>query len=127
MIFLFEVAMKSYYVSKNKVYSVNGDFKYKEQIEEILENFDFKKVKKVMKTMGFEYKDKITKENLKKNARMCLETAVKNDYCSCGRFEAFNIGGLLSLRFYIDMWDIDADYLEDYLDGEYKTKLVKND
>ncbi len=119
--------MKSYFVYRNKVYSASGDFKYKEQIEEILKNFDFKKVKKVMKVMKFKYKDKLTKENLKKTARMCLETASKNDYCSCGRFEAINNGGLLSLRYYIDKQDIDADYLKDFLGGEYKTKLVEND
>ena len=79
-------------VSKEKLYVLEGDFDYETQIENILESFDFKRVKKAMKALNWKYCTSDFKEyipniqELKKTAKECLENAIKCNFSETGEF-----------------------------------------
>jgi hypothetical protein len=90
--------------------------KLTEQKDIILNDFDFEKVEKVMKTLdwkwidggvpgNFEYQPKIS--DLKHIASTCLDNVINSiddeDSCSIGGFEALKTDGMLELRFVLDV------------------------
>ena len=83
-----------------------------EQKEIILADFDFKKVERAMKSLGWEWIDENqmkyspTVNDLMKVANLCLDKVIQNQdkedvYC-IGGFEALKINGVLELRFIIE-------------------------
>lgn len=90
--------------------------KLAEQKEVIINDFDFEKVEKVMKSLNwkwidggvpgnFEYQPKIS--DLKEVASMCLDKVINSneseDSYSFGGFEALKVDGMLELRFLLDV------------------------
>jgi len=83
-----------------------------EQIDDILDNFDFDKVHKVMVFLNWKYGGSVpTVSELKENARGLLKEAVKLDlhwYSSGGfhvKHEVFEKNSYISLEFVIAEWD----------------------
>jgi hypothetical protein len=84
-----------------------------EQKEMILEDFDFKKVEKVMKSLNWEWmgegdiKYTPTISDLNRVADICLtkviESKEKEDTYSIGGFESVKINGVLELRFIVEI------------------------
>ena len=119
---------RQYSVYKDKLYRYSGDFKYDDQIEEILEEIDFELIAKMAR---IKYRDlESPKANyeegelaliLKNDAEELLRELVK-DNCgrvSCGLFTAYNDGGVLSLEFTPEGWEASTEPLcfeEDALD-----------
>lgn len=95
-------------VGKEKLYVLEGDFDYETQIENILETFDFKRVKKAMKALNWKYWTSDFKEyfpniqELKKTAKECLEHAIKCDFSETGGFLATHEFGVLNLYFVLE-------------------------
>ena len=108
-------------VDKEKLYVLEGDFDYETQIENILESFDFERVKKAMKALNWKYCTSDFKEyfpniqELKNTAQYCLEHAIKHQLSETGGFLAVHSGGVLNLYFVI----------EDTLHNFYDLKDVK--
>jgi len=84
-----------------------------EQRDIILNDFDFKKVKKVMTSLDWVWVDENqmkyhpTIDDLRKVAGFCLDNVIKSKdeegiYCA-GGFEALKINGVLELRFIVEM------------------------
>lgn len=83
-----------------------------EQRDIILSDFDFKKVKKAMTSLDWNWIDENqmkyspTIEDIVKVAEFCLDNVIKSKdkedtYCA-GGFEALKINGVLELRFVIE-------------------------
>lgn len=95
-------------LGKEKLYVLEGDFDYETQIENILETFDFKRVKKAMKALNWKYWTSDFKEyfpniqELKKTAKGCLEHAIKCDFSETGGFLATHKFGVLNLYFVLE-------------------------
>ena len=108
-------------VDEEKLYVLEGDFDYETQIENILEYFDFERVKKAMKALNWKYCTSDFKEyipdiqELKNTAQRCLEHAIKHQLSETGGFLAVHSGGVLNLYFVI----------EDTLHNFYDLKDVK--
>lgn len=90
------------------------DMNYDKQIENILENFDFKKVHKVMKFLGRKWYDQElgysvlpTKKKIKKEALRLLKSVVetKLDYNESGGLVASKYGDVLYLQFCVEEWE----------------------
>lgn len=107
------------------VYKTTGDFKYKEQIEDILNEFDFKLASQILELIDIER----TEEELKKLARELLENAIDHNRSACGGLCATNVSGLLTLYVDICEWEAcveqdtitttgDLDILRDNCNGE---------
>lgn len=88
---------------------LEGDFNYKKQIEDILENFDFEHVRESMvaldwkwvtSNLKFEYIPDI--QELKETAKHCLEGAIKSTFSETGGFLAVNSSGVLNLYFVLE-------------------------
>lgn len=83
-----------------------------EQKKIILNDFDFKKVERVMKALSWHWigKDGVkyipNESQLLTVAQFCLGQVIKSntheDMCSIGGFEALRINGVLELRFVIE-------------------------
>ncbi len=103
-----------YSVYKNKLYKYTGDFKYKDQIEEIMEELDWNLIAKMARIKYIDLespKGNYLEENLililKGDAKAILEELVENNCgrVSCGLFTAHNDGGCLSLDFTPEGWE----------------------
>ena len=78
----------------------------------ILNDFDFKKVQRVMKALKWQWvgKDGVkytpTEDDLSIVAGFCLNQVIKSkgdeDMCCIGGFEALKINGVLELRFVVE-------------------------
>ena len=85
------------------------------QINEIMENFDFKKVAKVMKKLDWVwYHDNNFRgipdlDTIEKHARQRLFEAIGNGYSSSGGFVAKYSDSNLSLTFEIDSWSCENE------------------
>lgn len=85
---------------------------YEEQIEEIMDWFDFGCVAKVMKVLEWEwhgYDGVPTEPEIRKYARGQLRYVVERNvrYSACGGFVARNEDGLLSLAFEVESWQVE--------------------
>lgn len=124
-------------VDKEKLYVLEGDFDYETQIENILESFDFKRVKKAMKVLNWKYCTSDFKEyipdiqDLKKTAKECLENAIKCNFSETGGFLATHEFGVLNLYFVLeetmhDFYDLkDVKIYEKPLNKEKILKKLK--
>lgn len=105
----------------SKLLVLEGNFNYEQQIKNILEEFDFKRVQKAMKALNWKYCTSDFKEyipdiqELKNTAQHCLEHAIKHQLSETGGFLAVHSGGVLNLYFII----------EDTLHNFYDLKDVK--
>lgn len=101
--------------SENVIYKYIGDFKYEEQVKDILDNFNWELTLKlariVYKTKDTEDRSKLSDadllEALKYDALFVLRRVYieRGDYYSYGLFTAENSGGVLSLDFTPVSWE----------------------
>lgn len=118
----------------SKLLVLEGNFNYKEQIKNILEEFDFERVKKAMKALNWKYWTSDFKEyipdiqELKNTAQRCLEHAIKHQLSETGGFLAVHSGGVLNLYFVIEDTMFEASDLKDvkiYEKPLNKEKILK--
>jgi hypothetical protein len=79
--------------------------KNKEQIEIIIEDFNFELVSSVMNSIGWVYNDSKKSpsvKELKALAKKCLLKALEDGHYSQGGFEADYLFGVLELKFVLD-------------------------
>ena len=79
--------------------------KSNDQIEIILEDFNFEIVSAVMKSINWTYDnsaDSPTVTHLRALAKKCLEKSIEQGHYSQGGFEADCISGILELRFVLE-------------------------
>lgn len=88
---------------------LEGDFNYKKQIKEILEEFDFENVHESMVSLDWKWVTSDLKhkyipdiQELKNTAQHCLEHAVKYQFSETGGFLAVHSGGVLNLYFVLE-------------------------
>lgn len=88
------------------IYIHVGDFNYKKQIDDIIENFNFDLAEKMARVFYTEKNSPLAdnsslKEVLKRSGLSALErvSMKNNDICTCGVMTAYNNGGILSLEF----------------------------
>ena len=120
-----------------KLLVLEGNFNYKQQIKNILKEFDFGRVKKAMKALNWKYCTSDFKEyfpdiqDLKNTAQFCLEHAIKCDFSETGGFLATHSGGVLNLYFVLegtinDFTDLkDVTIYEKHLNKEKILKKLK--
>jgi hypothetical protein len=91
---------------------------YEEQIEEIMDEFDFEQVHKVMKFLDWRWLEDVNSEggvpsisDLRKSSRKLLKEAsgMKNVKISTGGFLAENNGNYLTLRFVLSEWYVEPE------------------
>lgn len=110
---------------RNVVYKTTGDFKYEEQIEDIMREFDWSLSVEIMRLIDIER----TEEEMRKIGRGLLENAVTKGRSACGGLCAVNISGILSLHCDVCEWEAcieqdvitttcDLDILRDNCDKE---------
>ena len=121
----------------SKLLVLEGNFNYKQQINDILEEFNFERVEKAMKVLHWKYSTSDFKEyipdiqDLKKTAQRCLEHAIKCNFSENGGFLATNFGGVLNLYFVLeetinDFYDLkDVKIYEKSLNKEKILKKIK--
>lgn len=92
-----------------KLLVLEGNFNYKQQIKDILENFDFEHVHDAMVALDWHYTDYLENKSyipdiqeLKNTAQHCLERAVKYQSSETGGFLAVHSGGVLNLYFVLE-------------------------
>jgi len=86
----------------------------REIIDEILDEFDFEKVHKVMVALDWKWYGTPgvpSIGDLRRNARELLNAVVKNgDHChGNGGFYAYMENGLLGLRFEVANWEVEVE------------------
>lgn len=92
----------------SKLLVLEGNFNYKQQIKNILEEFDFGRVQKAMKALNWKYWTSDFKEyipdiqELKNTAQHCLEHAIKCNFSKNGGFLATHEFGVLNLYFVLE-------------------------
>lgn len=93
----------------SKLLVLEGNFNYKQQIKNILEEFDFKRVHDSMVALDWHYTDYHENKSyipdiqeLKNTAQFCLERAVKYRLSETGGFLAVHSGGVLNLYFVLE-------------------------
>ena len=106
----------------SKLLVLEGNFNYKQQIKDILEEFDFEHVHDAMVALDWHYTDYHENKSyipdiqeLKNTAQHCLEKAVKYQLSETGGFLAVHSGGVLNLYF----------VLEETINDFYNLKDVK--
>ena len=122
-----------------KLLVLEGNFNYKQQIKDILENFDFERVHESMLALYWHYSDYLENkpyipeiQELKNTARHCLEHAVKCQFSETGGFLAVHSGGVLNLYFVLegtinDFTDLkDVTIYEKHLNKEKILKKLKH-
>ena len=80
---------------------------YQGQMDEIMDNFDFAKVAKVMKFLGWKWRGAIPEEwEVRGNARDLLRKVVREDLkeASIGGFRIRNYSGEIDLAFELETW-----------------------
>ena len=92
-----------------KLLVLEGNFNYKQQIKDILEEFDFEHLHDEMVALDWRYIDCVENKSyipdiqeLKNTAQHCLERAVKNQFSETGGFLATHSGGVLNLYFVLE-------------------------
>ena len=124
----------------SKLLVLEGNFNYKEQIKNILEEFDFKHVHDSMVALDWRYTDYHKNKSyipdiqeLKNTAQHCLEHAVKYQLSETGGFLAVHSGGVLNLYFVLeetmhDFYDLkDVKIFEKSLNKEKILKKLKRE
>ena len=102
----------------SKLLVLEGNFNYKQQIKNILEEFDFGRVKKAMKALNWKYCTSDFKEyfpdiqELKKTAKKCLERTIKCNFSETGGFLATHEFGVLNLYFVLEETMFDTSDLK---------------
>ena len=93
----------------SKLLVLEGNFNYKQQIKDILEEFDFEHVHDVMVALDWHYTDYLENKShipdireLKNTAKECLKHAVKHQSSETGGFLAVHSGGVLNLYFVLE-------------------------
>lgn len=93
----------------SKLLVLEGNFNYKQQIKDILDEFDFKHVHDSMVALDWHYTDYHENKSyipdiqeLKNTAQHCLEHAVKCQFSETGGFLAVHSGGVLNLYFVLE-------------------------
>ena len=122
----------------SKLLVLEGNFQYKQQIKDILEEFDFEHVHDSMVALDWHYTDYLENKSyipdiqeLKKTAKECLEHAVKCQFSETGGFLAVHSGGVLNLYFVLektmrDFYDLkDVKIYEKSLNKEKILKKLK--
>ena len=122
----------------SKLLLLEGNFNYKQQIKNILEEFDFKRVHDAMVALDWHYTDYHENKSyipdiqeLKNTAQHCLEKAVKYQLSETGGFLAVHSGGVLNLYFVLeetmhDFYDLkDVKIYEKSLNKEKILKKIK--
>ena len=124
-------------VDKEKFYVLEGNFNYKQQIKDILDEFDFEHVHDVMVALDWKYSTSDFKEyipdiqELKKTAKECLEHAIKCNFSETGGFLATHEFGVLNLYFVLEETLFDTSDLknvriyEKHLNKEKILKKIK--
>jgi hypothetical protein len=118
-----------YSVYKDKLYKYTGDFKYNDQIKEIMEEFDWNTVAtmarikyRVLESPKANYPDEslisMFKEDVERMLRELIE--LNCGRISCGLFTVYNDGGCLSLEFTPEGWEGSDG-------GEFKTEETELD
>ena len=119
-----------YSVYKDKLYKYTGDFKYNDQIKEIMEEFDWNTVAvmarikyRTLESPKANYPDEslisMFKEDVERMLRELIE--LNCGRVSCGLFTVFNDGGCLSLEFTPEGWEGNPD------DENYVTEEIELD
>lgn len=121
-----------------KLLVLEGNFNYKQQIKNILEEFNFKHVHDSMVALDWRYTDYHENKSyipdiqeLKNTAQHCLEKAVKYQLSETGGFLAVQSGGVLNLYFVLeetmyDFYDLkDVKVYEKSLNKEKILKKIK--
>ena len=118
-----------------KLLVLEGNFNYKQQIKDILENFDFEHVHESMLALHWHYSDYLENkqyipdiQELKNTAQHCLERAVKYQFSETGGFLAVHSGGVLNLYFVLEGTINDFYNLKDvkiYEKSLNKEKILK--
>ena len=124
----------------SKLLVLEGNFNYKEQIKNILEEFDFKHVHDSMVALDWHYTDYHKNKSyipdiqeLKNTAQFCLEHAIKYQLSETGGFLAVHSGGVLNLYFVLeetmhDFYDLkDIKIYEKPLNKEKILKKLKRE
>ena len=122
----------------SKLLVLEGNFHYKQQIKNILEEFDFEHVHDSMVALDWHYTDYHENKSyipdiqeLKNTAQHCLEKAVKYQLSETGGFLAVHSGGVLNLYFVLeetmnDFYDLkDVKIYEKSLNKEKILKKIK--
>ena len=119
----------------SKLLVLEGNFTYKEQIKNILEEFDFKHVHDSMVALDWHYthydenKSYIPDiQQLKNTAKHCFAHAVKYQLSETGGFLAVHSGGVLNLYFVLEETMFDTSDLKDikiYEKPLNKEKILK--
>ena len=121
-------------VDKEKFYVLEGNFNYKQQIKDILDEFDFEHVHDVMVALDWKYSTSDFKEyipdiqELKKTAKECLEHAIKCNFSETGGFLATHEFGVLNLYFVLEETIFDTSDLKNvriYKKPLNKEKILK--
>lgn len=93
----------------SKLLVLEGNFNYKQQIKDILEEFDFERVHDAIVTLDWHYTDYYENKShipdiqeLKNTAKHCLERAVKYQFSETGGFLAVHSVGILNLYFVLE-------------------------
>ena len=84
---------------------------YQNQIDEIMDNFDFRRVHEMMKAVNWTWGDDVPEEpELREEARRLLKETIRKDLycCGTGGFMAMNRDGLLSL-YWGASWECEPD------------------
>lgn len=123
-----------YYVSAkdDMIYKIEGDFNYQAQIDDIMNNFDFKCVKKVLKFLDIHWRNAPktpNKEEIKEQALKLLHMVINedNEYAACGCLIARKSFGHLSLTFEPTSWSaIDANIDADVVATKAKLSKLKD-
>ena len=123
----------------SKLLVLEGNFNYKQQIKDILEEFDFEHVHDAMVALDWHYTDYHENklyipdiQELKNTAQYCLEHAVKYQLSETGGFLAIHSGGVLNLYFVLeetmhDFYDLkDVKIYEKPLNKEKILKKIKH-
>ena len=123
----------------SKLLVLEGNFQYKQQIKDILEEFDFEHVHDSMVALDWHYTDYLENKSyipdiqeLTKTAKECLEHAVKCQFSETGGFLAVHSGGVLNLYFVLeetmhDFYDLkDVKIYEKPLNKEKILKKIKH-
>jgi hypothetical protein len=107
-----------YSVYKDKLYKYIGDFKYEDQIKEIMEEFDWCTVAQMarikyrsLESPKANYPDESLISMFKEDAERMLRELIELNCnrVACGLFTVYNDGGVLSLEFTPEGWEGSSD------------------
>lgn len=122
-------------VENNSMLVLEGDFNYEQQIQNILEYFDFERVHETMVKLNWTWVSSDLKleyipeiEELKEHAKERLENAIKYKWSESGGFIATNTSGVLNLYFVVESTGFDITDLKDvkiYEKTLNKEKILK--